>query len=320
MILTNSENLTVAGENANEADQSKSKAPPQPSEAMEVDENVAAASSSSSEHIKSDPTLIQFIIDVLTAAGHKFEGADLQRNSTVVTANIRAKLLPFVRCCAIYAHFLTDVKFPKSLLEHSTSPTKSAKSLTTDATQVNTSCNKLTPTEEYDVLTHYLGMPTNFSFLSISYLRGVSLFWPRHSRIANMFTSEPRSTTNVSVLRAENRYLTQPHLINRLQPLPHDYSDLINSVAHFTCPNSDGHAESRFPTMCLVCGEVLCSQNYCCRKKFNHDMIGACTYHTMICGAGTGIFLRIRDCKILMLTSRSRGKWTVVAKIVRKVY
>lgn len=47
--------------------------------------------------------------------------------------------------------------------------------------------------------------------------------------------------------------------INQLVNLPHDYSELINTVSQFPCPASSGD-DSRTPTMCLVCGKMLCSQ------------------------------------------------------------
>jgi len=45
--------------------------------------------------------------------------------------------------------------------------------------------------------------------------------------------------------------------------------------------------------MCLVCGEVVCSQSYCCQADLDGTtMVGAATLHASQCGAGTGIFLR----------------------------
>ena len=88
--------------------------------------------------------------------------------------------------------------------------------------------------------------------------------------------------------------------IRQLVMLPDDYSDLINSVSLFTCRNNE-REDSRNPTMCLVCGEILCSQTYCCQKELNKVQVGACNYHTEICGAGAGIFLRMRDAEVLLL-------------------
>lgn len=118
--------------------------------------------------------------------------------------------------------------------------------------------------------------------------------WCEHEEVANYLQS-PSSVA-----------INYPIKINQLVDLPHDYSELINMVSSFTCPNSD-HEDSRNPTMCLVCGEMLCSQSYCCQTDYNNTNIGACNFHSHKCGAGVGIFLRVRECEILFLASPHRG-------------
>jgi len=74
-------------------------------------------------------------------------------------------------------------------------------------------------------------------------------------------------------------------------------------------PRSPAHFQlwSRAPSMCLVCGEVVCSHSYCCQVELDRVSVGACTAHAHSCCAGAGIFLRVRECKIIMLTGRTRG-------------
>lgn len=100
--------------------------------------------------------------------------------------------------------------------------------------------------------------------------------------------------------------LPSPLKIIHLVDLPTDYSELINAVSSFNCPNSDKE-DSRYPTMCLTCGEILCSQSYCCQTEVDKSLVGACTSHAHRCGSGVGIFLRVRECEILLLASPSRG-------------
>lgn len=110
-------------------------------------------------------------------------------------------------------------------------------------------------------------------------------------------------TSHLEVLRYNPpaRLLTAPRLIE----LPEDYSELINQVPSYICPNSE--EEYRNPTMCLVCGTVLCSLSYCCQTDYKKIAIGACNTHAIVCGAGVGIFLRIRDCELLLLATPHRG-------------
>ncbi|CAL1294338.1 unnamed protein product [Larinioides sclopetarius] len=141
---------------------------------------------------------------------------------------------------------------------------------------------------EFESICSYLGLPPTLDELLAS------------TSLKHLALSEPTETENL---------VRHPLQINKLVPLPSDYSDLINSVSQFTCPNSDGD-DSRNPTMCLVCGEVLCSQSYCCQIDLNGSLVGACTHHAYYCGSGVGIFLRIRDCKILLLSDKNKGCFT----------
>lgn len=75
----------------------------------------------------------------------------------------------------------------------------------------------------------------------------------------------------------------------------------------FSCPNSDGD-DSRAPALCLICGEMLCSQSYCCQTEVEGgDKVGACAAHAQKCGAGVGVFLRVRECQILLMANKNKG-------------
>ncbi|KAG2467425.1 UBR2 ligase, partial [Polypterus senegalus] len=109
-----------------------------------------------------------------------------------------------------------------------------------------------------------------------------------------------------SHLLCHNVSLSYPRESNHLVPLPEDYSSLINQASSFTCPKSGGD-KSRAPTLCLVCGTMLCSQSYCCQTELDGEDVGACTAHTFTCGAGVGIFLRVRECQVLFLAGKTKG-------------
>lgn len=83
---------------------------------------------------------------------------------------------------------------------------------------------------------------------------------------------------------------------------------MIIMLSLFRCPNSEGD-ESRAPVLCLICGKMLCSQSYCCQTEVSGDKIGACAAHAHNCGAGVGVFLRVRECQILLMASRSKGSF-----------
>uniref|UniRef100_A0AAX7VGP7 E3 ubiquitin-protein ligase n=1 Tax=Astatotilapia calliptera TaxID=8154 RepID=A0AAX7VGP7_ASTCA len=85
-----------------------------------------------------------------------------------------------------------------------------------------------------------------------------------------------------------------------------DYSTLLNQASYFKCPKSTDD-ERKHPTLCLFCGAMLCSQSSCCLSQLEGEDVGACTAHAATCGAGVGMFLRIRECEIVLMASRTRG-------------
>ena len=64
---------------------------------------------------------------------------------------------------------------------------------------------------------------------------------------------------------------------------------------------------SRLPAMCLICGEMICSQCYCCVSTISQNPSGASTSHALKCGRGTGVFLRVRDCEVYLLYNQKKG-------------
>lgn len=182
---------------------------------------------------------------------------------------------PFLRCCAIYFHYVSDVP-PREEL-----------------TQVHG--------DTYENLCLYLGLPSTCKSLIYSNLDvTIKLFkkWREQPTVKQyLLNGYVPETVFMDSLK-----------VKKLMDLPDDYSDLINSVSQFTCPNSD-REDPRNPTMCLVCGETLCSQSYCCQRELNKMSVGACTYHASKCGYGVGVFLRVRECEILFLRSQNRGSF-----------
>lgn len=191
-------------------------------------------------------------------------------NGESVWKRIQNASLPFLRCCVLFYNFLTDV--PPM----------------TELTQVGG--------DTFENMCTYLGLPqTPRDLFKSPTLMPIIEKWCRHYEVTRYLAGDMPVFAKI-----------EPRTINQLVELPSDYSELINTVSSFTCPNSD-HEDSRNPTMCLVCGEILCSQSYCCQTELNKTIVGACNYHAYKCGAGIGIFLRVRECEILFLASPLRG-------------
>uniref|UniRef100_A0A8D2MLS7 E3 ubiquitin-protein ligase n=1 Tax=Zonotrichia albicollis TaxID=44394 RepID=A0A8D2MLS7_ZONAL len=97
-----------------------------------------------------------------------------------------------------------------------------------------------------------------------------------------------------------------PRKRNHLIELPEDYSCLLNQASQFRCPRSSDD-EQKHPVLCLFCGAMLCSQNTCCQELVNGEELGACTSHALQCGAGVCMFLKIRECKVVLIEGKTRG-------------
>lgn len=189
-------------------------------------------------------------------------------NTAVLWNNIQTATIPFLRCCTLFYHYLTEVPAAPTLVE--------------------------VGGDTFSNMCSYLNLPENPNNIFIPEIMDIVEKWCKHPKIQRIHTN--------SLIRVVDHPLAICHLV----VLPNDYSELINSVSSFTCPKSD-HEDARNPTMCLVCGEILCSQSYCCQTDLNKIMVGACNYHAHVCGADVGIFLRVRDCEILLLASPHRG-------------
>jgi hypothetical protein len=72
------------------------------------------------------------------------------------------------------------------------------------------------------------------------------------------------------------------------------------------CPVFSG-GETRVPAKCLICGKWLCCEAWCCKETVGDQSVGSCTAHALTCGAGIGIFLRVRDCIVLLLNGIGKG-------------
>uniref|UniRef100_A0A8C0UYE9 E3 ubiquitin-protein ligase n=1 Tax=Cyanistes caeruleus TaxID=156563 RepID=A0A8C0UYE9_CYACU len=158
--------------------------------------------------------------------------------------NLKAGIMPFLRCSALFFHYLNGVPAPSEI-------------------QVNGA-------NQFEHLCSYLSLPNNLTCL-----------FQENSEILNTLIESWCSNTEVK------RYLEgKRHAIR--------------------CPKSGGD-KSRAPTLCLVCGTMLCSQSYCCQTELEGEDVGACTAHTYTCGSGVGIFLRVRECQVLFLAGKTKG-------------
>ncbi|TSO25214.1 E3 ubiquitin-protein ligase UBR1 [Bagarius yarrelli] len=201
------------------------------------------------------------------------DGLNTGASTSMVVESVKRGVLPFLRCAALFFYCLTGVAAPEEL----------------SSTEV--SCENQLP-----FLCSYLALPCNLFQL-----------FQDHQDIAALLIQRWCGTEAISnALKGEIHIIRYPRKRNRLIDLPEDYSVLLNQASHFKCPNSLDD-ERKHPTLCLFCGALLCSQSPCCQVQLDGEEVGACTAHAATCGAGVGMFLRVRECEIVLMASRTRG-------------
>lgn len=271
---------------------------------MELDENQEKKEIKSGEN----RLIAMFYTDILKVAGIKSAYNDVKQLSSSQVDNIasmiKSKLLPFLRCTALFYHFLTEIMPPKKLTDDLL---QSSSALTIEDIEER----------EFVILCEYLALPKKLSelFKNVNLVK-LAQSWARHPRISLIFEEDERSNKNGEDedTKLDSSYLPfklikQPHVTNQLIKLPEDYTELINNVSLLPCPNSTESNETRCSTLCLVCGAMLCSSYSCvsCKQDVEGEHYGSCHYHSSECGAGTGIFLRTTDCRVLLLVGKSKG-------------
>ncbi|XP_011198244.2 E3 ubiquitin-protein ligase UBR1 isoform X2 [Bactrocera dorsalis] len=191
-------------------------------------------------------------------------------------AHIKKQMREYLRCCCLFFHFVTEVEFPDEFL-----PEKS---------------------DTYENMCKYLGLETGLAayFDSAGCYASILETFATHPDLVycDVTTKKKRCGRNFDLVPC-----TQS--VPRLVDLPEDYSDLINSVSEFICPNNK-REEMKTPTMCMICGKIICAQSFCCQPELEGRNVGACTYHANSCAAEICVFLRIRDCQIVYL-GRNKG-------------
>ncbi|KAF1773622.1 Zinc finger, RING/FYVE/PHD-type [Phytophthora cactorum] len=91
-----------------------------------------------------------------------------------------------------------------------------------------------------------------------------------------------------------------------LIPLPRVYMDLF--IRYNDKPTGVCHQCAQVPQhpgLCLYCGEVLCCFSPCCEAKEGGG-VGECTQHAQRCGLGTGAFLLLRACTVILFLGNER--------------
>ncbi|KAL8294143.1 hypothetical protein RB597_008076 [Gaeumannomyces tritici] len=102
--------------------------------------------------------------------------------------------------------------------------------------------------------------------------------------------------------------------IFELVGLPKNFDHLIEQCSNSRCPTTGKDVSDA--SICLLCGEVFCSQAICCLKEErigegrngSVKRIGGCQQHMRKCQKNVGLFINIRKCSVFYLHGPG-GSW-----------
>ncbi|KAF3188269.1 hypothetical protein TWF788_000946 [Orbilia oligospora] len=118
-------------------------------------------------------------------------------------------------------------------------------------------------------------------------------------------TSAPTSNSKTEDEVESLMKLSHPSILE-LVGLPLHYDTLVEEAMKRKCPRSG--RELSDPVVCLLCGDIFCSQSLCCMDSVTRH--GGANQHLKVCGNNIGIFINIRKCHVLYLHS-GYGAWAV---------
>ncbi|XP_007891421.1 E3 ubiquitin-protein ligase UBR1 isoform X2 [Callorhinchus milii] len=184
---------------------------------------------------------------------------------------VKCGITPFLRSSALFFNYLLGVPPSKDLWK--------------DALE-----------GQFEALCYYFALPSNL----------FKLFEEYEDTMSPLLQRWCSDSSVQSFLRGERTAIRFPRERKQLMELPEDYSCLLNQDSRYRCPHSTDD-ETRNAVLCMFCGTMICSQSQCCQQQVDGKKLGGCSAHAVKCGSGLGIFLRIKECQVLLLAGKNRG-------------
>lgn len=89
----------------------------------------------------------------------------------------------------------------------------------------------------------------------------------------------------------------------RLLALPGRYDELFQYYHSRAC--SGCHSVPKDPSVCLVCGTLVCLRESCCRQQAHFEAV----HHSINCGAGTAMFLAVNSSTVIVIRGKRACLW-----------
>lgn len=167
------------------------------------------------------------------------------------------------------------------------------------------SINVPKPELEFGHLCKYLGLASQVLDAS-SFDSATCLNWAVDDPhlLIQTWCQEYISFVNKSVIAA--RRLLQRQLIwypPALLRLPQNYDQIFQYYHRRPCTVC--HSVPKDPSLCLVCGTMVCLREHCCRQQPQYEAV----FHSISCGAGTAMFLAVNSSTIIVIRGKRACLW-----------
>lgn len=146
------------------------------------------------------------------------------------------------------------------------------------------------------------------SVLHIPSIDDMCTLYTSHSAASEKLRRTTKHWIQQANMIVEHDMMGQPDIsishpaIFELVGLPKNYDTLTEEALKNRCPTTG--KEITDPAICLFCGEIFCSQAYCCLLNKSK---GGCYQHMSRCGGKIGIFINIRKCMVLFTHGPGNG-------------
>ena len=189
---------------------------------------------------------------------------------TFLVSRVKQELLPFLRKLALFLRYATSIPGCNALKEMQS------------------------PEGEFVLLMAYLNIQSLSSLLNFE--EG-----SQKMDIINKWCStieRERFTKTVKIKKTKREA--------KLIDLPNSFVDLLVKASQYTCPKIK-FGKIQTTAVCLICGDFVCFQSYCCQETVGDSNFGPCNLHAHRCSGDLGIFLTPEKCQVLLLPVRTQG-------------
>jgi len=218
--------------------------------------------------------IMEKLIEKIHKNSHSTSSKERLLPIEVIREKLRQSILPLLRSAALFYRHLTGVEWPVE-----------------------------SELDEYSTISLYLGLPID---------------------VADLFDIEHESNLSdlvnhwILTLSNNKSSIRYPTTINELHSLPHEYIDLMNKVSQGVAPYKYAKDEARSPCICLTCGEIVVRQSATSPpptttsgmifQSILDQNVGPCNNHTQQCCGSIGLYLRVKECSLLLLNIIHDGR------------